>query len=651
MSKFSVGPVVQLVQTPQKRRALLRKELAPIQAACDTPGSLVADLNLDGYELNFTLRHQQREIVTTLVIPSSFPRGDYKVVDHHGMREIGPGSLQHHMATLINGFAAECDVDTIPLLDMDSTDDLAALGSVDEETARLFESPHAKNITVAIDAFTKKFGAQKCGLFVSMSNFEHTLRFLIDTDFLSHDLAHCFGVVHGLPIVYEMLVSISVPNQRPKVTIFQAPSPDLNAASITNTQPFRLSWQLQQRLKEHLKWPAVDLTQCLISLYELMCLKVQQASSFCVICDEKLACQASKPCVCDKPLCTFSFMQYGLGEDVGEYVQSHPEVTDLLIVLTNAAAHGDVKRFNPFPAGVETRVVTTPADTQSKLCETVYNFLDEHNQPSPAKVVEVLRLMPKVDWMLQYKTTERLRDALTVIHPLCFPLLRWIITSNRTHLELLQPDQEFQHFKGCRQFVMRGTTPEKEAKHARGVKKHGSFFAFHGSAFWNWHSILRNGLKNYSNTEFMVDGATEGEGIYLGLDSGTSLGYAWAGTAWDKSQTPTCNICLAVCEVVAAGHVPRPWYVVPDENHVNTRFFVLCGSQIAVGPVPAETLRLDLIKRGLMVGSKKVYAPSQAQYGMPPATDLETDDTVPVVQPFFVPVVEDAPKRRGCTIS
>jgi hypothetical protein len=54
----------------------------------------------------------------------------------------------------------------------------------------------------------------------------------------------------------------------------------------------------------------------------------------------------------------------------------------------------------------------------------------------------------------------------------------------------------------------------------------GHFFAFHGSDTCNWHSILRTGLKNMSNTKFMTSGAAYGSGIYMATDSGTSLGYA-----------------------------------------------------------------------------------------------------------------------------
>jgi hypothetical protein len=57
--------------------------------------------------------------------------------------------------------------------------------------------------------------------------------------------------------------------------------------------------------------------------------------------------------------------------------------------------------------------------------------------------------------------------------------------------------------------------PEKESKFQKLKSEKGSFWAFHGSAFSNWHSILRIGLKNYSGTALMSTGAAFGNGIYL----------------------------------------------------------------------------------------------------------------------------------------
>lgn len=60
-----------------------------------------------------------------------------------------------------------------------------------------------------------------------------------------------------------------------------------------------------------------------------------------------------KPAVCGNPLCVFSHAQYGLGEDVSTFIRKNPEVADLLICTTYAASQGDIRRFEPFPVGIE----------------------------------------------------------------------------------------------------------------------------------------------------------------------------------------------------------------------------------------------------------------------------------------------------------
>jgi hypothetical protein len=45
-------------------------------------------------------------------------------------------------------------------------------------------------------------------------------------------------------------------------------------------------------------------------------------------------------------------------------------------------------------------------------------------------------------------------------------------------------------------------------------QKNGSIYCWHGSSLENWYSIMRNGLRNLSNTSLMTAGAAYGAGIY-----------------------------------------------------------------------------------------------------------------------------------------
>lgn len=89
----------------------------------------------------------------------------------------------------------------------------------------------------------------------------------------------------------------------------------------------------------------------------------------------------------------------------------------------------------------------------------------------------------------------------------------------------------------------------RRKRQAEKLKGKGSFYAFHGSAIGNWHSVVRNGLKNYSNTDKMSAGAALGPGIYFAINSGTSSGYMAPGLAWNNSTFGKGPLrCIALCE-------------------------------------------------------------------------------------------------------
>lgn len=86
-------------------------------------------------------------------------------------------------------------------------------------------------------------------------------------------------------------------------------------------------------------------------------------------------------------------------------------------------------------------------------------------------------------------------------------------------------------------------------------------FLFHGSSLQNWHSILRLGLKNFSNTKYMSHGAAYGPGVYfsnnINVSSQYTKRYAIAAcqtgteSKWRYSKTMDSNdTCVAICEII-----------------------------------------------------------------------------------------------------
>jgi len=363
-----------------------------------------------------------------------------------------------------------------------------------------------------------------------------------------------------------------------------------------------LEWQLRARLDDWLNggketkskpnWPAKEGVDFIGKVLDQILERVDNCTKTCIICDGPLPFQMIKPAVCDRNLCVHSHEQYGLGADVASELRDNPPVVDLLISFCYAISQGDHRRFNPYPIGVEAKVLDMSTGVRRELTK---HFMAENDDKAKnlAAIKQVLDVMPPVLEMAKYPDSKSLAAYLDSLHPLCFPLLRWIITSNRAHLAKLDKDDMIAEANTEYQYMFLSSPPEKEAKFQELKKSKGSFWAFHGSAFANWHSILRIGLRNYSNTELMSCGAAYGAGIYMSPFSSTSMGYAHAMTGWQGSMLKqTGNLtCLCICEVINDNYKANPHYVVPNEDHVMTRYFLIYNNQYTCPSLEANKLK------------------------------------------------------------
>jgi len=214
------------------------------------------------------------------------------------------------------------------------------------------------------------------------------------------------------------------------------------------------------------------------------------------------------------------------------------------------------------------------------------SFVDSNGECNLTRLKQALDKTPSITEMREMSDRFVLRETLDKRDPLLHPLLRWIITSNRAHIRKLAPEEEMKNMGTKFQFVLLSSTPEKEQKflalrrRAEVSGGTGSLWAFHGSSTGNWHSILRTGLKNMSNTKYMTTGAALGPGIYMATNSSTSLAYCREAGGWGRSMFGNF-LCLALCELVNQAnknHNRGGVYVVPDEDLVVTRFFFILDS-------------------------------------------------------------------------
>ncbi|KAI8921387.1 hypothetical protein DFJ77DRAFT_161875 [Powellomyces hirtus] len=430
-------------------------------------------------------------------------------------------------------------------------------------------------------------------------------------------------------------------------------------------------------------------------------------SKFCLVCHKRITTEfeALKPYVCSAPLCTYQYMQLGLGPSIELEVIHQTHVVDLLVSLAYTAAINS--QLDPFPhgigyeetsqfdsgtayavsaspnalhllpedykiykddiielsqhgvlyrykvTGVSSNMVnvnsqgpTMPENVWKALrtefrvfrtewigwsrqenplsgCSLIVTTLEklpairdlrialEKQLPSINRIIEsdedeedagpeqkrkTKAELEKIERekgekrardehdqkILERQTTLTLRPILDKIDPLIYPLLRWIICSNRSFIkELRRPEEKVANVgAGQLQFKMIMSNPEKEELFVKNQRQWAgntavkSLWAFHGSPLCNWHSILRTGL----NTNKITHGRAYGHGIYHALDCATSTGYAvLGGNPWPHSKIGVVQ-CMSLNEIVnhpAQFVSVQPYLVVANIDWVQTRYLLV----------------------------------------------------------------------------
>ena len=309
--------------------------------------------------------------------------------------------------------------------------------------------------------------------------------------------------------------------------------------------------------------------------------RIRSFNEYCAICDEPHVFGTMlQPTVCTRPLCSHQFSAFGAHIVGAASLAMHAEVLDLLIATTTLAASSPRAEhiLTPFPSVHSSDSSHLALDPERPDCQLA---------------LKVLRAFPAFETINSAALdggSSGLKQAMDARHELGFPMFEWIISSNRAHLVSVPPALQLARLGTRHQFVMLSAPPERQARFDELKAKHGSAFAWHGSAPENWHAILRTGLRNASGTSLQVNGAAYGAGIYLSTDGTFSMAYSArrqgsppVAEAKVKARSSNAFLggtalnILALCEVVktptlrqeaGAGTI----WVAPDEDSVVTRF-------------------------------------------------------------------------------
>uniref|UniRef100_A0AAQ4PSG7 Poly [ADP-ribose] polymerase n=1 Tax=Gasterosteus aculeatus aculeatus TaxID=481459 RepID=A0AAQ4PSG7_GASAC len=389
----------------------------------------------------------------------------------------------------------------------------------------------------------------------------------INANVLDEEVAMAWSIDQSQPIVIRLSFS---PSQ-----YLDGPAPSVKVFQPSNTHNFSLRKQLQKYAEQRL--PTLN--------------------EYCVVCDERHVFQNGpllKPAVCTRELCVFSFYTLGVMSEATEEVATGAEVVDLLVAMCRAALQSSRKSiiFKPFPSVVD------PCNPKALAFSPKRKSYDRMQKALDG--VLLIRRMSQGPY-------SEIKMQMDKIDPLAYPLLQWILASNRSHIVKLPLNGQLKFMHTPHQFLLISSPPCKEARFQTAKKLHGSTFAFHGSHIENWHSILRNGLINASYTKLQLHGAAYGKGIYLSPISGISFGYSGTNAQLQLFSEKMYNYslilqgqarflqntnlnCIALCEVVTSKDLQKhkDIWVCPVSDHVCTRFlFVYENGQ--VGDVHIDT--------------------------------------------------------------
>lgn len=336
---------------------------------------------------------------------------------------------------------------------------------------------------------------------------------------------------------------------------------------------FRKKFVLSDVISKRIATKKVTNCNILVGILNQVVRFLLDANSKCIICDKGLHYEGYKPNICEDEKCNFVYEEIGLGFDLNQEIIDRPELLDLLISFCYSAV-------------INNTIEHYPPNTVRGYRNKENSFLMNNKSLDVAKLLEVIKKCPSIIEMRTWVNEGLLIYNLNEIDDLLYPLLKWLITSNRSYIRLLKPEERLSDIDAPYQFAFISFYPKREAvfdqllktaQEERGVDN-AIITAWHGSPLKNWHSIIRNGLKVFSGTKHMLHGSAFGRGIYLAPNKSTSLGYisnnkcGWAKSIYGNSPT-----CIARCQLINHKSVkePKPFYVIQHEELIKTRYLFI----------------------------------------------------------------------------
>ncbi len=100
------------------------------------------------------------------------------------------------------------------------------------------------------------------------------------------------------------------------------------------------------------------------------------------------------------------------------------------------------------------------------------------------------------------------------------------------------------------------------------------YFLFHGTPLHSWYPIIKNGLRVMSGTEFQVNGAAHGKGIYFSDSFSMSDSYATSSDA--KTNIKKIIGVFEILEEPTKYKKSEEIFVIDDDTKILLRYLIVC---------------------------------------------------------------------------
>eukprot|EP01034_Spumella_vulgaris_P029926 gene29926-37059_t len=358
-------------------------------------------------------------------------------------------------------------------------------------------------------------------------------------------------------------------------------------------------------MREH-KDAIIDMSSLEIFVETCIVNEFQHLYLSCPVCHKPHEVATNALIPCNKSECLTHFTERNLGRDIAVEIKSEPEVVELMITMTYWATLNSQLGRVAYNSGYGYGGALNAAPETTNPVDAIR---DANFVPFPNKFMyknvrqydrirESLDALPSVEMMKEMISSHTFHGFFKddVYMQESHYLLTWILNSHRAMLKYvpLKDQTVFErNLSGGNLHMFRITTPpEKEAAFQKQKAKNGgkTEWVYHGSKAGCWHSIIRNSLKNLSNTVRMTAGAAYGAGIYLGGNVQTSMGYVGqADTTWQQSALGITWCILSAEKVSNNSSKGNGIHVEPNEDNVVNRY-LLCGDRESFGKVTSKAV-------------------------------------------------------------